>query len=111
MHGGAGNFDIPLPLTGKLGIECRSGGVNRNYQIVVAFATPVTIGSANVTPGTGGTAALSGSPIISGNQVTVNLTNVSNAQKHHSKSDWGKRWLAHGQCFRADGNIGWRHDW
>jgi len=79
-HGGSGNFDIPLPLTGKVGIECRSGGINHNYQIVMTFATPVTIGSANVTPGNGGTAVISGSPVITNNQVTVNLTNVSNAQ-------------------------------
>jgi arylsulfate sulfotransferase len=79
-HGAAGNFDVPLPLTGKVGIECRSGGVNHNYQIVMTFATPVTIGSATVTPGNGGTATISGSPILNSNQVIVNLTNVSNGQ-------------------------------
>ena len=79
-HGAAGAFDIPLPLTGTPGVECRAGGASHNYQIVMAFPTAVTITGASVTPGKGGTAAISGSPIVSGNQVTVNLTNVSNLQ-------------------------------
>ena len=43
-HGGAGTFDVPLPLTGSAGIECRSGsGPNSDgHQIIVTFATPVT---------------------------------------------------------------------
>jgi arylsulfate sulfotransferase len=80
-HGGAGTFDIPLPLTGSLGVECRSGGANGDYQVVTTFAVPVTITNATVTPGNGGTGSVSGVPVVSGNQVTVNLTNVSNAQK------------------------------
>ena len=80
-HGAAGVFDIPLPLTGALGVECRSGGASGNYQIVTTFAAPVTITAATVTPGAGGTASISGTPVVTGNQVTVNLTNVSHAQK------------------------------
>ena len=80
-HGSAGTFDIPLPLAGNFGVECRSGGPSGNYQIVTTFAAPVTITSAAVTPGSGGTASVSGTPLVSGNQVTVNLTNVSHAQK------------------------------
>ena len=80
-HGAAGAFDIPLPLTGNVGVECRTGGVNGNYQIVATFPTAVTITDASVSAGNGGTAAISGSPTASGNQVTVNLTNVSNAQR------------------------------
>lgn len=78
IHGGAGAFDIDL-LTA--GIEDRSGGANGNYQVVVTFASPVTLSSVTVTPGNGGTASVSGAPIITGNQITVNLTNVSNAQR------------------------------
>jgi hypothetical protein len=82
-HGLAGNFDINLPLTGNAGIECRSGGVSNDYQVVLAFPSAVTFASAAVTPGPGGSASLAGPPIISpdGTQVTANLTNVSNAQR------------------------------
>jgi arylsulfate sulfotransferase len=76
-HGSAGTFDIALPVTGKAGIECRAGG---SYQIVATFPSPVTLTDATVTPGSGGTASIVGTPIISGNDVTVNLTNVSNVQ-------------------------------
>ena len=77
---GVPNFDIPLPLTGPSGVECRSGGAGGNYQVVATFAVPVTLTSATVTPGSGGTASVVGAPVVSGNQVTVNLTNVSNVQ-------------------------------
>ena len=77
-HGGAGNFDVPLPLTGTPGIECRNGqGAGTDHKIVVTFVNPVTVGSASVTSGTG---SVSGSPIVAGNVVTVNLTGVTNAQ-------------------------------
>ena len=78
-HGAAGTFDIPLPLTGSLGVECRSGGAGGNYQIVATFAIPVTLTNATVAPGAG-TASVSGMPLVSGNQVTVNLMNVSSGQ-------------------------------
>ena len=49
--------------------------------MVISFAAPITaIQSVNVTPGANGTASVSGQPVISGNQVTINLTGVSNAQ-------------------------------
>jgi hypothetical protein len=75
-HGSAGPFDIDLPLTGAPGIECRSGGASGDHQVVVTFAVPVTLSSANVSSGTG---SLS-STTVSGNQVFVNLTGVANAQ-------------------------------
>ncbi len=77
-HGAAGDFDIPLPLSGTPGIECRNGqGAGTDHKIVVTFANPVTVSSASVTTGTG---SVSGSPIVAGNVVTVNLTGVTNAQ-------------------------------
>jgi hypothetical protein len=77
MHGSAGTYDINLPLTGTPGVECRTG----DYSVVVTFATtPVSVSSASVTSDAGGTASVSGSPVISGKDVTVNLTGVSNAQ-------------------------------
>ncbi len=78
VHGAAGAFDIDL-LAG--GIEDRSGGASGNYQVVATFASPVTVSSANVAPGNGATGSVSGAPAVSGNQVTINLTNVSNAQR------------------------------
>jgi glucose/arabinose dehydrogenase len=78
---GAATFDIDL-LTVAPAIECRSGGTNNDYQIVLTFPVAVTFGGASVTPGSGGTASLAGPATTSpdGKEVTVNLTNVSNAQ-------------------------------
>ena len=85
-HGGAGNFDVNLPLTGTPGIECRSTGGTNDYTMVVTFAANVTVtGSpqAQVTLGTGcvGTGGVcSGNVNVSANTVTVPLTNIANAQ-------------------------------
>ncbi len=79
-HGLSGIFDIPMPLTGNSGVECRSGGADGSYQLVVTFASPVTITTATATSDSGGTASVVGTPVVAGNQVIVNLTNVSNAQ-------------------------------
>src|SRR3984893_8885189 len=76
-HGGAGTFDVPLPLTGNVGIECRSGGATNDYQMIFEFANPVTVGSASVTSGAGSVSSFS----VSGSQVTVNLTGVTNVQR------------------------------
>jgi hypothetical protein len=74
----AGTFDVPLPLlTGNVGIECRSGGATNDYQMIINFATSVTVGSASVTSGTGSVSSFS----VSGSEVTVNLTGVTNAQR------------------------------
>src|SRR6202011_5008367 len=84
-HGGVGMFDVNLPFTGTRGGECRSSvslGAG-NYTLVFTFPNNVTSApSASVTGHnpTNGTGTVSGSPIVSGNQCTVNLTNVSNAQ-------------------------------
>ena len=77
-HGAAGDFDVPLPLTGSVGIECRRGsGANLDeHQMIVTFANPVTVGSASATSGIGSVGSFS----VSGAQVTVNLTGVANAQ-------------------------------
>ena len=75
-HGAAGDFDIDLPTSGPIGVECRSGGVTNDYKIVVTFASPVTLGSAAVTVGTGSVAMAT----VSGNTITVDLTGVTNAQ-------------------------------
>ena len=85
-HGGAGSFDVNLPLTGTPGIECRTGSATNDYSMVVTFSSNVNVtGSpqAQVTSGTGcvGTGGVcNGNVSVSGNAVTVPLTNISNAQ-------------------------------
>jgi hypothetical protein len=73
---GATPFDVNLPLTGSPGIECRTGGGGKNFQVVVTFVAPVTIAGASVTQGSGNVSSTS----VSGAQVTINLSNVNNAQ-------------------------------
>src|SRR5438132_14430129 len=73
-HGAAGTFDIPLPLTGNVGVECRLGPT---YQMIIDFPSSVTVQSASVTSGTGMVSSFS----VSGSEVTVNLTGVTNAQR------------------------------
>jgi hypothetical protein len=75
-HGTGGTFDINLPIVGDPGIECRSGGASGNYQVVVTFALPVSIASANVTSGVGSVS----SATVNSNQVFVNLSGITNAQ-------------------------------
>jgi len=81
-HGSAGTFDVDLPLTGQPGIECRTGGSSGNHTVIVTFDVPVSVTNATVTPGSGGTGSVAPTNGFSVNnsQVTVNLTNVSNAQ-------------------------------
>ena len=74
VHGTVGAFDVDLPLTGKRGVECRSGGANGNYSAVFTFVNDVN---------NCGTAATPGGSVVAGpnsNQCTENLTGVANAQ-------------------------------
>jgi hypothetical protein len=77
-HGAAGTFDVELPLTGSVGIECRSGGAGGNHTFVFTFINNVVSGNATVTSGVG---TVSGPPTFSGNTMTVNLTGVSDVQQ------------------------------
>jgi hypothetical protein len=74
-HGGAGTFDIDLPLIGTPGIECRTGGTVTNpYQVVITFRAPVSVQDAMVMAGSGTASRVgSGPPSINGSQVTVNV--------------------------------------
>jgi N-acetylneuraminic acid mutarotase len=78
VHGAAGAFDIPLPLTGNVGVECRSGGATNDYQMVINFMTSITLDNAVVTSGTGMVSSFSGSGTT---QITVNLTGVTDVQR------------------------------
>ncbi len=73
-------FDVDLPLSGNLGIECRKGqGANSDqHQIVVTFPGSITlVGTPTVSSGTGSVSTA----IASSNQVFINLTGVTNAQR------------------------------
>src|SRR4029450_2489269 len=50
-HGGAGSFDISMPLAGPSGIEDR---ITSNYTAVFTFDMPVTSGTWSVAGGAGG---------------------------------------------------------
>jgi hypothetical protein len=75
-HGNAGTFDIDLPETGSLGIECRSGGPTDDYLLVYTFRNNVSVQSVSLTTGRGSVTNFS----VIDNQVMVNLTRVPYAQ-------------------------------
>ncbi|MEO5720029.1 MAG: S8 family serine peptidase [Chthoniobacterales bacterium] len=74
VHAGAGTYDIPLPLSGEPGVECRSSSV---YTLVLTFNNSLASADANVTGGT----ATAGPANVSGNSVSINLSNVTDAQR------------------------------
>jgi hypothetical protein len=76
-HGTTGTFDVPLPRTGPAGVECRTGGSGGNYQVVVTFASAVTVGGLSITSIDG---VASGTHTVFGSVVTIELAGVSNAQ-------------------------------
>ena len=76
-HGGAGVFDINLPLSGLAGVECRVPAAGGAYQVVVTFSTPVSANSVSVTSSNG---QAGGALSVNGAVVTLNLTGVANAQ-------------------------------
>ena len=85
VHGTGGTFDIPLPLTGSAGIECRSPDANGHHKVVFTFANPLaSVGSVGVTAGNGtATGAINGQEYdvtltaTNGQQVTITLTGVA----------------------------------
>jgi hypothetical protein len=88
-HGGAGTFDVNLPLppnSSPRGVECRSGisGVPGNYSVVFTFVNNLTtVAGATVTAHnpSNGTGTVTNTLLGPGpNQCTVNLTNVSTGQ-------------------------------
>jgi subtilisin family serine protease len=75
-HGGAGTFDVALPLSGEPAVECRDTAGNHTF--VFTFNNSLQSGTAAVTSGVG---TVSGSPVISGNTMTVNLAGVADIQR------------------------------
>jgi hypothetical protein len=86
-HGAAGPFDVNLPLvpiSGAVGIEDRSGGVNGDYRIVVSFVNPVTVSGSTTPPPSAATMTGTGtvsSITVAESEVTVNLTGVTDMQR------------------------------
>jgi hypothetical protein len=79
-HSTAGTFNVTLPLTGAYGIEDRTDPTAPGtYLVVVTFPSVPTVTSYDVTPGQGGTAHVASHSIV-GNQVFINLDNVSDPQ-------------------------------
>ena len=84
-HGGAGVFDIPLPLNGPAGIECRAPGPNNSYTLVYTFDRPVANAGTVSVQGNGSPApapAGGTNPTIASNpnEVVVNLNGVTDRQ-------------------------------
>jgi hypothetical protein len=73
----AGSFDIPLPLSGNPGVECRTGGLTNDYTLIFTFSNNVISGQASLDTGVG---TIAGTPILCGKTMTVNLSGVANAQ-------------------------------
>ena len=87
-HGAAGDFDVPLPLfPSPAGVESRLGGLTNDYTIVVSLSAAVTVSgnpqaeliAGSGTVGSGGTPN-GGMVTVSGNTVTIPLTNVTSQQ-------------------------------
>jgi hypothetical protein len=74
-HGGAGTFDVNLPVSGPpFGVECRSS--SGNHTFIFSFSNSINSATASVTGGTGA----AGAPTFAGNKVTVALSGVTNIQ-------------------------------
>lgn len=74
-HGGAGTFDIDLPLAGTPGVEGR--GTGGNHTLVFTFTNNIVSGNAAVSAGVG---SVAGPPTFSGRTMSVNLSGVANGQ-------------------------------
>ena len=72
-HGGAGTFDIAMPLTGTSGVEDRSSST---YNAVFTFDGAITSGEVQVVSGTATVGAIS----FSGNSMTAQVTGVTSAE-------------------------------
>jgi len=72
-HSSAGPFDVEMPLSGDLGIECRAG---RFYNAVFTFDDAVTSGEVKVIDGMASVGPIS----FSGNTIIAQLANVPTAE-------------------------------
>ncbi len=70
--------DQGQPYDFSMGVKGLGVGGGYAHQIVVTFATPVTVDTATITAGSGTVASFTGSGT---NTITINLTDVTNAQR------------------------------
>ncbi len=77
VHGG-----VPHDIA-STDVECRDGGVNGDYQLIFTYSSPVIsrIGGAYVSAGSAAVSSTVVGGVNGANTVTVNLTNVLNAQR------------------------------
>ncbi len=73
-QGGAGSFDLNLPLSGTPAVESRSSG--DSHTLVFTFNNNVMSGSATIESGTGNCAA----KVFSGNTMVATVTGASDVQ-------------------------------
>lgn len=80
-QGAAGAFDLPLPLSGAVGVEGRAGGPT---QLVFTFSSNIVSATVTTSGGTVGTPAFEGNDVsvplrgaIDGKTLSVTLTNVT----------------------------------
>jgi hypothetical protein len=74
-HGAAGEFDIPLPLNGSFGIECRKPEGRNSHTLVFTFSNPIIAGTVQLTTGNA-----SVKPALEGNTLIVKLVDVPDRQ-------------------------------
>ena len=74
---GATAYDVPLPLSGTPGVECRGGGASNAYRIVLTFFNPITFSGAQVTAGAGSVTSATGNGT---KVVKLDLTGVLSGQ-------------------------------
>ncbi len=78
-HGGAGTFDLPLPLIGPTAVESRTSGAGGNHTIIFSFPDTLnSVGGVAITRGSGSVG--SGGIGSDAHEYVVNLTGVANAQ-------------------------------
>lgn len=74
-HAGNG-YDVPLPLSGASGVECRRGAIVGEHTIIFVFSDVITSADAAVTSGV----ATIGNSYVFQDVLFVQLTGVANAQ-------------------------------
>ena len=92
VHGAAGPFDLILPLSAPPAIECRSGGANNAYQVILVFPDSISsVGGASSSAGVVSNSQMGIDPhqyivdvtgVTSGQYVTVTLNNVHDSANH-----------------------------
>jgi hypothetical protein len=76
-HGAAGEFNIPLPLTGQPGVEARTGGAGGTHNVVLTLNSDVAGGNATVSSGIG----TAGAPTFLGRTMIIPLSGVTDLQR------------------------------